>query len=113
MRGHVMPSFTNSLIGLGPFVVTGHSVIFTATGVLVIHPDGHSILDSWREAAGERLWRFPLTPPHDTPDEVRDTKSVTCALLNNHVDKDSTQWQKVEKKWKLGRSAPRPGRDTG
>ena len=45
-----MPSFTNSLIRLGPFVDTGHTVVFTATGVLVIHPDGHSILDGWREA---------------------------------------------------------------
>jgi hypothetical protein len=93
-----MPSFTNSLIGLGPFVDTGHLVIFTATGVLVIHPDGHSILDGWREAAGARLWRFPLTPPQVTPDEVRDTKSVAFALPKDNVDKDSSQWQKVETK---------------
>ena len=48
MRGHVMPSFTNSIIGLGPFVDMGYTVVFTATGVLVVHPDGHSILDGWR-----------------------------------------------------------------
>jgi hypothetical protein len=52
MRGHVMPSLTNSFIGLGPFVDRGHTVVFTATGVSVIHPDGHFILDGWREAAG-------------------------------------------------------------
>ena len=73
MWGHVMPSFTNSLIGLGPFVDMGHTVVFTATGVLVIHPDGHSILDGWREAAGPRLWRFPLKPSQDTPDKVQET----------------------------------------
>jgi hypothetical protein len=27
---------------------------------LVIHPDGHSILDGWREQDGPRLWCFPL-----------------------------------------------------
>ena len=70
MRGHAMPSFTNFLIGLGPFVDTGHTVVFTATGVLVLHPNGHSILDGWREAAGPRLWRFPLMPTQDTPEEV-------------------------------------------
>ena len=31
MQGHVMPSFTNSLIGLGPFVDMGCTVVFTAT----------------------------------------------------------------------------------
>jgi hypothetical protein len=76
MRGHVMPSFTNSLIGLGPFVDTGHTVVFAATGVSVIRPDGHSILDGWREAAGPRLWRFPLTPTQEKPEEVHDTRNV-------------------------------------
>ena len=62
MQGHVMPSFTSSLIGLGPFVDMGCTVTFTATGVSVIHPDGHSLLEGWREQSGARFWRFPLQP---------------------------------------------------
>ena len=93
-----MPSFIDSLIGLGPFVDTGHTVVFTATGVLVIHPDGHSILDGWREAAGPRLWRFPLTPTQEKLVEVRNTRSVAFVLPNDHVDKDILLWQKVATK---------------
>ena len=93
-----MPSFTNSLIGLGPFVDMGNTVVFTATGVSVVHPDGHSILDGWREAAGARLWHFPLKPTQDTPAEVHETPSVAFVLPDDHVDKDSTLWRKVTTK---------------
>ena len=62
MQGHVMPSFTNTLIGLGPFVDMGCTVVFTATGVLVIHPDGHTVLEGWREKTRPQLWQIPLQP---------------------------------------------------
>ena len=62
MQGHVMPSFPHTLIGLGPFADLGCKIIFTKTAVSVIHPDGHSILEGWREPDGPRLWRFPLEP---------------------------------------------------
>jgi hypothetical protein len=55
-----MPFFTNTLIGLGPFVDMGFPVVFTATSVLVIHPDGHNLLESWREKTGSQLWQFPF-----------------------------------------------------
>ena len=100
MQGHVMPSFTNSLIGLGPFVDMGCTVVFTATGILVIHPDGHSLLDGWREDAGARLWCFPLQPitpveVQETPDEAQEKRNVAFYLPNDHVNRDSLQWQKV------------------
>jgi hypothetical protein len=60
MQGHVMPSFSHTLIGLGPFANLGCQIVFSKHTVLVIHPDGHSILDGWREQDGPRLWRFPL-----------------------------------------------------
>ena len=62
MQGHVMPSFPNTLIGLGPFADLGYKIVFTKTAVSVIHPDGHSILEGWRELTGPRLWMFPLNP---------------------------------------------------
>ena len=55
-----MPSFPRSLIGLGPFADLGYNIIFTKTGVSVVHPDGHSILEGWRETDGPKLWYFPL-----------------------------------------------------
>jgi hypothetical protein len=60
MQGHVMPSFPHTLIGLGPFADLGCQIIFTKKAVSVIHPDGHIILEGWREQDGPRLWRFPL-----------------------------------------------------
>ncbi len=55
-----MPSFPHILIGLGPFVDLGCQIDFFKHAVLVIHPDGHSILNGWREQDGPHLWRFPL-----------------------------------------------------
>ncbi len=60
MQGHVMPSFPHTLIGLGPFANLDCQIVFTKTAVSVIHPDGHSILEGWREQDGPRLWQFPL-----------------------------------------------------
>jgi hypothetical protein len=60
MQGHVMPSFPHTLIGLGPFADLGCQIVFTKMAVSVIHPDGHSILEGWREQDGPRLWQFLL-----------------------------------------------------
>ncbi len=60
MQGHVMPSFPHTLIGLGPFANLGCQIVFIKTAVSVIHPDGHSILEGWREQDGPHLWQFPL-----------------------------------------------------
>ncbi len=55
-----MPSFPHTLINLGPFADLGCQIVFSKHAVLVIHPDGHSILDGWREQDGPHLWCFPL-----------------------------------------------------
>ncbi len=60
MQGHVMPSLLHTLIGLGPFANLGCQIVFSKHAVLVIHLDGHSILDGWRKQVGPCLWRFPL-----------------------------------------------------
>jgi hypothetical protein len=62
MQGHVMPSFTHTLIGLGPFTNLGCKIIFTKTAVTIYHPDGHPILTGWRDLEGPHLWHFPLQP---------------------------------------------------
>ena len=88
-----MPSFTNSLNGLDPFVNMGCTVPFTATGVLVVHTDGHSLLEGWREQSGAQLWRFPLQPS-DPTGEV-DQKQVSFTLPDDHIDRDSSEWRTV------------------
>jgi hypothetical protein len=60
MQGHVMPSFSHTLIGLGPFANLGCQIVFTKMAVSVIHPEGHGILEGWQEQDGPRLWQFPL-----------------------------------------------------
>ena len=64
MQGHVMPSFTHTLIRLGPFADQGCTIVFTKTAVNVYHPDGYPILSGWRDLEGPRLWHFPLQPIH-------------------------------------------------
>ena len=60
LRGQVMSSFPHTLIGLGPFSHLGYKIVFTKTGVLVVHPEGQSILEGWQESEGPKLWYFPL-----------------------------------------------------
>ncbi len=62
MQGHVMPSFTHTLIGPGPFTDLGCEIVFTKTAFTVFHPDRHPILAGWRNTVGPRLWHFPLQP---------------------------------------------------
>jgi hypothetical protein len=44
MQGHVMPSFTHTLISLGPFADLRCEIVFMKTAVTVFHPDVHPIL---------------------------------------------------------------------
>ena len=66
MKGHVMPSFPHTLVGLGPFADQDCQIIFTKTDVTVLDPHGRPILNGWREQEGARLWRFPLKAPPAT-----------------------------------------------
>ena len=60
IQGHVMPSFSHTLIGLGPFADLGYTITFTKTGVFVVDPDGQCVLKGWQEKDGPWLWHFPL-----------------------------------------------------
>ncbi len=62
-----MPSFPHTLISVGPFADQGCKIVFDKTSVTVYHPDGHPILNSWRDINGSQLWQFPLTVPPPPP----------------------------------------------
>jgi hypothetical protein len=67
MSSYVMPSFTHTLIGLGPFANQGCKIVFNKTLVTVFHPNCHPILKGWRDLDGPQLWQFPLTAPPPSP----------------------------------------------
>jgi hypothetical protein len=73
LSGHVMPNFSHTLIGLGPFANQDCTIIFTKTAVTVYHPDGHPILSGWRDETGLWLWHFSLTA------EATNPQDATCA----------------------------------
>ena len=59
---YIMPSFTNTLIGVGPIYDTDCRVLLTKEDVVVISPEGKTILTGWREKNLPKLWQFPLKP---------------------------------------------------
>ena len=57
-----MPTFVNTLIGIGPICDANFTVVFKKQDVTVISPESKPILQGWREKKFPRLWRFALKP---------------------------------------------------
>ena len=58
-----MPSFTNTLAGIGPLYDTGCYVTFAKHNVTVYNRCGRPILTGWRDhTITPKLWRFTLQP---------------------------------------------------
>ncbi len=89
MQGHVMPSFSHILVGLGPFADQGCQIVFTKDDVTVIYLDGQCILKGWREKNGAQLWRFPLkSPPACIPTrKVHPTTLPAASTASHHHSK--------------------------
>ena len=60
--GYIMPTFTNTLIGVGPVCDINLTVVFRKEDVTVISLDGKPILQGRREKKLPCLWRFALRP---------------------------------------------------
>ena len=60
--GYIMPTFTNTLIGIGTICDTNCTVMFKKQHVIVISPEGKPILQGRREKKLPHLWRFDLKP---------------------------------------------------
>ena len=56
--GYIIPSFTNTLIGIGPICDAYCKVLFQKKDVVVVSPKGKTILTGWRENNIPKLWRF-------------------------------------------------------
>ena len=60
--GYIIPSFTNTLIGIGPICDAYCKVLFTKKDVVVISLEGKTILTGRREKNLPKIWRFALKP---------------------------------------------------
>ena len=47
--GYIMPSFANTVVGVGPICYAYCTVVFTKQDVTVLSPNGNPILTGWRE----------------------------------------------------------------
>ena len=60
--GYIMPSLTNTPVGVGIICDEDCTFFFTNKYVTVLLPGGNPILTGWIEKELPRLWRFVLKP---------------------------------------------------
>ena len=60
-----MPSFTNTLVGVGPICDADCTVIFTKQDVTIISPKGKPTLKGWIEKKLTILWSFDMKPTEE------------------------------------------------
>jgi hypothetical protein len=58
-QGHVMPSFTRTLVSIAPLCNTNLTVIFTKHDVKAINQAGATILKGWHDPGGANNWHYP------------------------------------------------------
>eukprot|EP00804_Cyclotella_cryptica_P030065 CCRYP_016955-RA/>CCRYP_016955-RA protein AED:0.37 eAED:0.35 QI:0/-1/0/1/-1/1/1/0/377 len=82
--GKIMPSFKNTLFGVGPLCDNGCRVLFDSAAVTIYNKSDDSILlQGWREPTGAKLWRFLLLPDFNPSHHVLlPTASVTPSALS-------------------------------
>ena len=86
-----MPSFTNTLVGVGPICDAACTVVFTKQDVTVLSPDGKVIIICWGGTHCEAVGRtaphrknvcyfYPrkMTDQKEWAQKLMDKKGVTC-----------------------------------
>ena len=75
-----MPTFTNTLVGIGPICNAGCTVTFTSKDVTVYSARGLPILTGWRETHMPKMWRLALSPIEysTTPETQRNERTSLC-----------------------------------
>ena len=56
--GHVMPGFTENLVGIGAMCDAGYTVTFLAAVVTIYNQHGTLVIHGWRDQRGPRIWRM-------------------------------------------------------
>ena len=60
--GYIMPSLTNTLVGVGPICDADCTVLFAKHDVTVLFPESKPILTGCIEKDMPKLWHFSLRP---------------------------------------------------
>jgi hypothetical protein len=58
--GHIMPSFTRTLVGIAPLCDANLTVIFTKHDIKAINQAGTTILEGRHDPGGANDWHFPI-----------------------------------------------------
>ncbi len=69
LQGHVMPSFTRTLVGIAPLCDANLTVIFTNHDVKAINQAGATILEGGRNPGGANDWHFLIIDSNHNSDE--------------------------------------------
>ena len=56
--GHVMPGFTENLVGIGVMCDAGYTVTFSASVVTIYNQHETPLIHGWRNQNGPQLWRM-------------------------------------------------------
>ena len=64
--GYIMPSFTNTLIGVGTICDANCTITLKKKDVAVISTEGKKILRGWIEKKPPRLWRVSIKPNYNS-----------------------------------------------
>ena len=62
IKGHIMPGFRHTLIGVSSLCDANCKVTFTRKAIIVRDKQDTPVLTGWSEATGSRLWRIALQP---------------------------------------------------
>ena len=82
-KGHIMPGFEQTLIGVGPICDAGFTVTFSSDAVVVKDYNERQILGGWREHDCARLSRFSLLPDsEDVAATTSPAQTTTQAALS-------------------------------
>ena len=76
---YIIPSFTNTIVGVGPIFDADCRVVFTKQDVIVLSPKRKPILTVWIEKKLPRLWRFALKPTEGLIKDHTSTRQTTPA----------------------------------
>ncbi len=68
-QGHIMPSFTRTLVSIAPLCDANLTVIFTKHDVKAINQAGATILEGWHDPSGANDWHFPIVNSNNNSDE--------------------------------------------
>ena len=79
-----MPSFTNTIVGVGLICDSDCTAFFTKQDVTVLSPKGKTILTVWRENKLPRLWRFALKPSEELIKDHTSTRQTIPAAHSTY-----------------------------